>query len=129
MLSLICSLKWCHLMKRYFVWVLYFGFFANSVAPLLSSKVVVYELHESHFIRDIPDTSNIICLNGIKYLMLWIRLIYSASVVDKAISVFILLTQTIGKFSNLIMYPVLDKTDPSWSSSSLHHDLEKSASA
>ena len=126
---LIFSLKLCHLMERCFVQGLYFGSFANSIAPLLSSKVVVNELHESHFIPNILDTSNIICLNGIKYLMLWIRLIYSASFVDRAIYVWILLTQTIGQFGNLIIYLVLDKTDPTWYASSLHHSLEKSASA
>ena len=106
---LICSLKWCHLMEICFVWGLYFSHFSNSVDYLVSSKVVVYELHESHFIPNKLDTSNIIRLNGIKFLMLWLRLIYSASVVDKAISIFLLLTQTIEQFVNLIMYPVLEK--------------------
>ena len=57
-------------MELYFVQGLYFGSFANSIDTLLSSKVVVYELHESHFIQNKIDTSNIICLNGIKSLML-----------------------------------------------------------
>ena len=79
-----------------FVWGLYFDYFDNSIALLLPSKVVVYELHKSHFIPNTLDNTNIVYLNGIKYIMLRLRLIYSASVADKAISIFILLTQTIG---------------------------------
>ena len=106
---------------------LYFCSFANSIVPLVSSKVVVYELHESNFIPNTLATSNIIYINGIKYSMLWLRLIYSASFVDKAIYVCILPTKTIGQFASLIMYPDLDKTGQTWSSSSLHHAPEKSA--
>ena len=112
-----------------FVWGLYFGFFANLIAPLLSSKVVVYELHEPNFTPNTLDTYNIICLNGIRSLMLWLIQIYSDSVVTKSISVCILPTQTIGKFANLIIYPFLDRTDSTWSASSLNHDPAKSASA
>ena len=57
-------------MVRFFVQGLNFGSFANSIDPLLSSKVVIYELHESHFIPNIFGTSNIICLNGINSLMI-----------------------------------------------------------
>ena len=39
---------------------IYFGSFANSIAHLLSSKVVVYELQNSHFIPNKLDTSNMI---------------------------------------------------------------------
>ena len=35
----------------------------------------------------------------------------SASVVDKAISVCILLTHRMGQLANVIIYPILDKTD------------------
>ena len=85
--NLICSLKWFHLMQKFHVRGLYFGSFANSITTLLSSKVVLYELHESHLIPNTLDTSNIIFLILIKSLMLWLIMIYSASVVDKPISV------------------------------------------
>ena len=49
---------------------LFFGYFVNSIAHLLPSKVMVYELHKLNFIPNILDTSNIICLNGTKSLML-----------------------------------------------------------
>ena len=126
---LIQSLKLFHLMERCFVCGLYFGYFDNSIATLLSSIVVVYELHESNFIPNTLDTSYIFCLSGIKSLMLWLRLMYLASVVDKNIFVWILLTQKIGQFASLIIYLVLDKTYQTLSMSSLHHDPAKFASA
>ena len=117
-------IKWCHLTEICFVRGMYFGYFANSISPLLSSKVVVYELHESNFIPNTLDASNIICINWIKSLMLLLRMIHSYLVVDKAMSLRILLTQPIGLFANLLMFPVLDKTDPTWSASSIHHAPE-----
>ena len=116
-------------MERYFVQGLYFCSFANSIDPLLSSKVVLYELHESNSIPNTLDTYIVVFFNGIKYHMLWLRLIYSDSVVNKAIYVCILRTQTISKIAILIMYTVLDRTYRNWSASSLHHDPEKSALA
>ena len=44
-------------MEIFLVQGLYFGSFANSISPLLFSKVAVYELHESNFIPNTLDTS------------------------------------------------------------------------
>ena len=52
---------------------------------------------------------------------------YSDSFVDKAMSVFIVINQTIGKCVNLIMYPVIDRTYPTLSAFYLHHDTAKYA--
>ena len=116
-------------MEICFVWGLYIGSFDNSIAPLLSSTVLVYELQESHFVPNTLNKYDMTCFNVIKFLMLWLRLIYSGSVVNKTISIWILLNQMIGEFEILMMYAVLDRTDPNWSTSSLHHDTVKCALA
>ena len=87
-----CSLKWWYLMAMCFVLDLCFGSLASSKVPLLSPKTDEHVLGCSTYIFKMSDNSIKISFNRIRSCMLWLKIIYSASVVNNAISVYILLT-------------------------------------
>ena len=81
------SLKWWYFIAMCLVLGLYFGTFASSSAPLLSSNRVHFIVNSVQDISNILDISNIRPLMGIRSLAAVDKAMYSASVVLRAISV------------------------------------------
>ncbi len=84
-------------------------FFAISMAPALSSKILQWKLACSTWIG-IPCcfASFISCSKGTTSRVAVDKAIYSASVENRAISVWSLDIQIIGQLANMNTYPVLD---------------------
>ena len=107
---LTCSLKWWDLIDMCLVSCVYLGYLANSRASL-SSKMDDWVTGNFELIFKTFTYSPKMPINGIKSLILWLSTIYSASVVDNMISVYILLMQSTGKIMYIIILPVLDNAD------------------
>ena len=100
----------------------------HSNAKLLSLNILECVTGNSGFIWITLAKSNKILLNRIKSRILWLSTIYSSSVVEKAISVYILLTHNSGHPEKMMVYPVLDKTNAPLSTSSWSKHPAKSVS-
>ena len=94
-----------------FVLGLFLGTFANSSAPLLSSKSVHLICNFASGILNIGFISSINSLKGSTSLAAVHGAMYSASVVDREISVCKRLNHVIGQPAYLITHPVLDLTE------------------
>jgi hypothetical protein len=96
-------------MLRCLVLGLILGTFAISIAPALSSKTLQCTLDVA-FNTGIPCcfASSISHMIGNTSLMACESAMYSASVVDKAISVYIFDNQCMGHPAYVMMYPILD---------------------
>ena len=104
-------LKWWCLTHMCLFLGLHFGSLAKWRAPGLSSKTV-----EKVLICWLLRTINwfkysMISLIGRRSLVLYDNAMHSASVVDKATSVWILSTQHIAQFAIFMMHPVRDRDD------------------
>ena len=110
-LFLTASLKWWYLMAMCFVLGRVLGTLASSSVPLLSSKSVQFIFSVgSSLILIIVFNSIINSLSGNISLVVVDKVIYSASVVQSAISVCNLLNHVMGQFGNMMTHPERERT-------------------
>ena len=98
-LFLTWSLKWWYLMAMCFALGLYFSSLVSSKVLLLSSNTDECVTGYCTFSFKMFDNSDKIPFRGTNSLILWLQVIYSASVVDSEIFIYILLTHSMRQLT------------------------------